>query len=320
MIPPIDASRGGKSQDMNYNTRIDGEQAVETIPPVISDMTDETIQKIAEDGVLIADKVEQVTGGVRDVAQRLSAQGGAIQDLNQRAASMKQSKDKIADAAATSLTVSRQAQDDVASSRQKVEVSLHSIEKLVDTVRIMAEQLSQLNGALDEVRGVSKLIQDIASQTNLLALNATIEAARAGEAGRGFAVVAGEVKNLAGQTSSATDRIDQTIVDLGSQISSLLNETQQGVDVAAEAQEGTKDIGDAIGLLGDVLNEVGNHLEGINQDTHAINDDVDHVVGELEQMVGRNQQNQATMTECTTAIEDLGTLADGLVDLTKKIR
>ena len=39
----------------------------------------------------------------------------------------------------------------------------------------------------------------------------TIEAARAGEAGKGFAVVANEVKELARQTSEATDSIRSSV-------------------------------------------------------------------------------------------------------------
>ena len=64
----------------------------------------------------------------------------------------------------------------------------------------LAARAGDIGGLVGEIHG-------IAAQTNLLALNATIEAARAGEAGRGFAVVAGEVKQLAGGTARATDKI-----------------------------------------------------------------------------------------------------------------
>jgi len=69
------------------------------------------------------------------------------------------------------------------------------------------EAVEALVGRSTTVTGFADTISGIATRTNLLALNATIEAARAGEVGRGFAVVAGEVKQLAGQASGATDRI-----------------------------------------------------------------------------------------------------------------
>jgi methyl-accepting chemotaxis protein len=71
--------------------------------------------------------------------------------------------------------------------------------------------LKNISTRIDQIVG---MIRGVADQTNLLALNATIEAARAGEAGRGFAVVATEVKNLASQTSFATQDIAQQIAEM----------------------------------------------------------------------------------------------------------
>ncbi len=90
--------------------------------------------------------------------------------------------------------------------------------------------VSKLGASSAEIGEVIEVITSIAEQTNLLALNATIEAARAGEAGKGFAVVANEVKELAKQTSVATEEI-------GVKIAAIQTDSSGAVDAIAEISE-----------------------------------------------------------------------------------
>ncbi|MCU0713397.1 MAG: methyl-accepting chemotaxis protein [Pirellula sp.] len=86
--------------------------------------------------------------------------------------------------------------------------------------------VEELDGQSRTIGKVVETIRDLAEQTNLLALNATIESARAGEAGRGFAVVASEVKELAKQTSKATQSIEQTVRLIQDSISAVVSSTE----------------------------------------------------------------------------------------------
>jgi methyl-accepting chemotaxis protein len=86
-----------------------------------------------------------------------------------------------------------------------------AVDDIVNKTAAADDASLQLQNSSKSMENVVDLIRNIASQVNLLALNATIEAARAGDAGKGFAVVAAEVKNLANQTTKATDEIAKEI-------------------------------------------------------------------------------------------------------------
>jgi methyl-accepting chemotaxis protein len=203
----------------------------------------ETLSRVANDtsakANAVASAASQASGSVQTVA-------GSTEEMTQSIA-----------------TISRRVTD----ATQRAEGAAAQAEKSRDTIH-------SLSSAAEKIGAVVELVQAIASQTNLLALNATIEAARAGEAGKGFAVVASEVKNLAHQTSKATEEISAHVASIQgitadtrgvidgistslSEISSIMS----GIEVdAAQQRNATEDISKSVQQAARGTLEVSNHV------------------------------------------------------------
>lgn len=166
---------------------------------------------------------------------------------------------------------------------------------------VSGEMINNLNAEAGKIGDVISIINDIADQTNLLALNATIEAARAGEAGKGFAVVASEVKNLANQTSRATEEISKQIEhvqkETGNAVSSIedilqiigrITETSSGIASAVEEQNAsTKEIASNIQQTSMGVREVSDNISSVSegaQETGRAAEDVLTASDELSRM------------------------------------
>ena len=194
-----------------------------------------------------------------------------------------------------------------------VDQSNRSATRAVEQAQATTQAVQALTARTDSIGQVVGLISDIAEQTNLLALNATIESARAGEAGKGFAVVASEVKNLAGETSKATEQVDSEvgavrdatgqaemaisqitgviteISELATSVASAIEEQQAATQEIArnvqEASTGTSEVAEKIQQVDAAAGETGRAAGDMLSAAQDLSQQADHLSRELDKFV-----------------------------------
>jgi methyl-accepting chemotaxis protein len=177
---------------------------------------------------------------------------------------------------------------------------MQNVEKISEQ---SVNEITKLNEQMREIGKIVKLIADISSQTNLLALNAAIEAARAGEHGRGFAVVAGEVRNLAGESKTATNNIEELI----SSIQQKSESTAAAIKASDnEIKAGIESVNKTIESLNQIVSEANVVATGITEISKATEDQAEGTT-----RVGKGAESTSKITrENLKLMEDMAALAE----------
>ncbi len=232
----------------------------------------------------------EVDAAAENVAEASSEASAALESVARSTEELSQATNEIAGNVAETAAATSEAQD-------KSEVTNQVIKELGENSQ--------------KIGGIIEVINSIAEQTNLLALNATIEAARAGEAGKGFAVVANEVKELAKQTSEATDEIAKMVhviqADTERAVSSVeditasvahVNDLASTIASAAEEQTATvAEINETVAAGASKVKELESRAHGLAEHANVFSDlagrvkNVNSVVSMLSKILNESAEN-----------------------------
>ncbi|WP_339776907.1 methyl-accepting chemotaxis protein [uncultured Thalassospira sp.] len=238
----------------------------------------------------VADELESSTGKVvsslTQATISLDTTGDALKSSSTTCYKLVQNANGGAQTAAENVNTVASASEQLSMSiteiNQQVAQSVRIAQEAVNEAQNTAGLMDELNKASSQIGDVVNLINEIAGQTNLLALNATIEAARAGDAGKGFAVVAQEVKNLASQTSKATEDISDSVNAMQSRTENAVAAIEKIRKIIGQIDGVSSAIAAAIEQQGAAANEITRSISQAAQGTGIVSTSVTSVLSEVE--------------------------------------
>ena len=261
------------------------------------------VSEMAEASSLMSDKAQRVTGishGVQDKMELVLS-------------SMKEAEENVKG----SSVIAEGIADKIQGISQNVVQGRQVSNQAVESVANATAKVQELVKASLDIENVIQLITEISEQIKNLALNATIEAARAGEYGKGFAVVANEVKELARQTSDATEEISNRIIYMKNSTDVTVTEIEKINIVIKELSQVVESIDSSVQSqqiaidenttnsqqISEKVSQVTELVDGANSDVININENISTVSQGAMEVSHNTQQGSTAVADISANLQ-----------------
>ncbi|MCK8826074.1 methyl-accepting chemotaxis protein [Fuchsiella alkaliacetigena] len=296
-----------KDGDLTTRLQVDSDDEIGKLATVFNEM----VEQLQEMVLNLLDTVEELSAYSEELSASAEEGDATVDVVNSNIQDVTSSIEEVSASSQEVSSIAQETDQLAAEGGEKIKQAVTNIEDINSTVEETVTVIENLDSNSREIGQIIELINDIAEQTNLLALNAAIEAARAGEHGRGFAVVAEEIRELAGQTGKATDKIAKLIKEIQSS-------SDLGLESVQEANAKTKAGKEIVEETGQTFASIESSIENTSVAIQQIASGAQELAGRSNKIMDSSEDIAGMSSEISNSAQELAEMAQELQSLIQR--
>ena len=273
------------------------QQLIGGIDSTVDELSDSS-QELTATGEELAASAAEVGNSIQQIASGAEEQSAQVEETSSIIDTLAEDIDKISTNSDKMAEQSKAVMEQIESGNSSLKSSEKSFKEVSENTRATSKVIDSLGESSKEISEIVNLINNIAAQTNLLALNAAIEAARAGEAGRGFSVVADEIRELAEQSSEATEDISKLIISIQKDVENTVSKMAQN---EKKVEKSVVEINDTAAIFNNIIQTA---------------ESLDHLIHEIDSQSQRMENSselaKSAVKEIAVVSEEAAQNAEGV--------